>query len=137
MKSLLDHQGSYLLSILFLLYIYLQYVLNLKDHFVVICSDSFDLSQSLILTLFSSSMFFSVFATQQLAQLINFVYEDDVEFVIPLIKINLSSIFICFVCSTMLYERYSEKSHHLCVDMIGFIFYYSVNLNKITRLNVN
>jgi hypothetical protein len=118
-KTLLDHQAKYLLSVAFISYLFLLHRLLKRSYLATICSSSLDISQSVVLTLFSCFIFFVVFAAQQFLQLLNFVFIAEAEFALPLIKINMSNIFICLVCSSMFYVCFINHSLQLCEDSIG------------------
>jgi hypothetical protein len=137
-QTLLDHQVKYSLIALFFSYILLISDINSKSNFITICDDSFKVSQSVNLTVFSCCIFFLVFAAQQFIQLFNYINVDDIEVINPLIKVNFSNMFVCFVCSTMFYKCFIDGSTHICKDAIGFWFYivlvHNYSLNKSTKI---
>jgi hypothetical protein len=124
-RSLLDYQATILLTFLFFTYlVFLHESMNRKHYFIKFCYDSFAVSQSVNLTLFSCSLFFVVFSAQQMFQLMNFTSIGEVESAVPLAKINFSNIFVCLVCSTMFYKCFIEEQHYICRDAIGYVFFF-------------
>ena len=123
MLSLLDTQAKYILPSLFVLFIIVIYKIestNLK-----FCWAEVDFSNSLNLTTFACTVNFSFFGVQQIIQLLNFATEKNKLFLKPLIKINLSNLFISLICFTTHYLAHFHQSGGICVDNFGYyIFIY-------------